>query len=138
MTTPNVTRAAIRTLAAAALLAAFAAAPRAVLAAPPAVDGDKPAAERPMPKHFDELDLSDEQKQQTWDTLDAYNARIQKVSQLMMMSRLQGGSYSAQADTDALIKVLKKKRALALRSILTENQLAKLDALHAADVAAKP
>ena len=112
MTATSVFRMAIRTLAAAALLAALAAAPRAVLAAPPAGNGGDPAAERPMPKHFDELDLSDEQKQQTWDTLDAYNARIQKVSQLMMASSLTGGSFSTPAETAALIKVLKRKRAL--------------------------
>ena len=121
-----------------ALLGMLLLAPRAAQASPPTGDVDKPAAERPMPKHFDELNLTDEQKQQTWDTLDAYNAKIQQVRQLMMASRLTGGGFTTEADTEALLKVIRKKRALALRAILTEEQLTKLDALHAADVAPKP
>lgn len=121
-----------------ALLGMLLLAPRAAQAAPPAGDVDKPAAERPMPKHFDELGLTDDQKQQVWDTLDAYNAKIEQINRLMFASRLNGGGFTTPADTEALLKVIRKKRGLALRAILTEEQLTQLDALHAADVAPKP
>ncbi len=129
---------------AAALLSAMWVAPRATQAAAPAGDETKPAAPRPLPKDYDQLGLSDEQKEKIFKTLDKFTPLIESQTE-MAKAVAQGGTLVDKVSALRVLNALKANQKKAMRSILTEDQLDKLKELRgenappkSADASPKP
>jgi Spy/CpxP family protein refolding chaperone len=119
MKTPTLSRGLHLTLAAAALLAALFAAPRPARAA---------ADDRPLPRHFDQLGLTDDQVQQVHAVQDKYDGEIAAKQALLQKIR---GTFSTSTMI-ALVRVIKNLQAQrhdALLQILTDEQRQKLQEL---------
>jgi hypothetical protein len=112
----------------AALLAAFLIAPWAIHAAPSADDAAKPAEARPLPKFYDQLGLTDEQKEKIFKTEDKFKPLVE--SQIEMAKAVaQGGTLVDKVSALRVLNALRANQKKAIRSILTEDQLDKLKEL---------
>jgi Leucine-rich repeat (LRR) protein len=83
-----------------------------------------------LPKYFDQLDLSDEQKQKVLKTTKLYDDKIAVLKQKMADARtLPVGGTSIVIAAAKAIKQLTSERQQALEEILTDKQRAKLQQL---------
>jgi hypothetical protein len=91
--------------------------------------GPPKKAERPLPKHYDKLNLTEEQKKKVWATLDDYDGRIQKLQAAIRKLRGQPYSTSVILGYARTIKKLQAQLPEALEQILEEEQRQKLKEL---------
>ncbi len=83
----------------------------------------------PLPDHFDQLNLTSEQKAEVAKIVKSYDAKIAELKQkLSDASKVPGGTSIVIAAANA-IKKLKNQRQRRLEEILTEEQRAKLQQL---------
>jgi hypothetical protein len=120
MRVPILSRKLRLTLAAAALLTACFAAPRPAHAAA----GD----ERPLPDYFDQLGLTDQQKQGVYTVMDRYDGKIEAEKGVLQRARGRV-SITAVAVLVKVIKRLEAQRSDALLQILNTDQRQKLQDL---------
>jgi hypothetical protein len=97
--------------------------------------GDGPPAKKadhPLPKYFDQLDLTAEQQQKVGAVMDEYDDAIER--HLEQIRKLRGKPFVTSiilAHVNA-VKKLRKQRAAALENLLMDEQRAKLKELRAA------
>jgi hypothetical protein len=118
MRTLNLSRGLYLAAATAALLAAFFAASVA-----------RAADDRPLPRYFDQLNLTDDQVQQVRAVQDQYDGKIAAEQAVLEKARGRVPSYSAIIVLVKVIKKLEAKRNDALLSILDDGQRQKLQEL---------
>jgi Spy/CpxP family protein refolding chaperone len=105
-----------------------------------ALAGDGPPAKKadhPLPKYFDKLDLTAEQKQKVCAVMDEYDAEIEQ--HLEQIRKLRGKPFVTSvilAHVNA-VKKLRGQRSAALEKLLTDDQRARLKDLRGADEADK-